>query len=108
MHTMSQQQDTIARIRHPFLRDVIYFRANAVTSNFRHFEPALITTHSPHTMAFVERQASSSRPRAKPQGRGKGPARVKSNVAKRDKTDSELNDLQNRIDSYVGTDSIIY
>lgn len=51
-------------------------------------------------MAFVERQASTS----KPKGKGRKPApKVKTNVAKREKFNSEIKDIQKRIDSFVSS-----
>jgi ATP-dependent RNA helicase DDX10/DBP4 len=47
-------------------------------------------------MAFLERAASTS----KSKGKGK-PVKVKSNIAKRETFNSELKDLQKRIDNFV-------
>ncbi|KAK4688634.1 ATP-dependent RNA helicase DDX10/DBP4, partial [Tremellales sp. Uapishka_1] len=53
-------------------------------------------------MAFVESQASSSKPHSKRSSKSKRPQpRVKTNQAKRDKVNDELKDLQDRIDNYV-------
>ena len=69
-------------------------------------------------MAFVANQASSSRAKssagksskvgAKPDGKAKaGGAKVKSNQAKRQRIDAELQELQQKVDDYVRTALLI-
>lgn len=69
--------------------------------SFIHYEMKISAVHSSSSiiMAFVERQASSSQP--KPKRRGKSAPKVKTNVAKREKFNDEIKELQRRIDELV-------
>lgn len=57
-------------------------------------------------MAFLEREASTSKPRSSQKATQRDKSRIKSNTLRRVKHDDEIKDLRNRIDSFVSLQTL--